>query len=69
MQLNRLGLSITCWETPHIKLQIFFIFFSETVDKTLLKTRSGEFDLESIHSVSLKDLGIIQILAMDLYKN
>lgn len=30
----------------------------ETIDKALLKTKSGEFDLESIHSVSLKDLGL-----------
>lgn len=27
------------------------------VTKILLKTRSGEFDLESIHSLNLRDLG------------
>ena len=42
-------------------LCFFFYFyislFAEAIDKSLLKSRSGEFDIESIHSVSLKHLG------------
>jgi len=38
------------------------------VTKILLKTRSGEFDLESIHSLNLKDLGNYIFTVVEYYQ-
>lgn len=46
---------------------ILLYLCTETIDKTLLKTRSGEFDIESIHSVSLKDLGKFESIAIPAF--
>ena len=52
------------WNTPLIQ---HFLISDGKITKPLLKTRSGEFDIESIHTLNLRDCGRHRDISISLY--